>query len=130
MEALENTALEKTIQMAKATFSRPRIWIICAPCSRPTCARVPAQLAPPAKVLVSNSSGAVSITESMLDEHAQRVAVNAASAHIQMELTGACHFGLFSVHPLLQAGGIGKALLLECERRAVKKLVRMKCACR
>ncbi len=28
-------------------------------------------------------------------------------------------FGMFAVHPRLQSGGVGKAMLAECERRAV-----------
>jgi GNAT superfamily N-acetyltransferase len=39
-------------------------------------------------------------------------------AHIQMHADG-CHFGMFAVNPALQSHGVGKALLAECERRAV-----------
>lgn len=41
-----------------------------------------------------------------------------ATAHIQMHDDG-CHFGMFAVVPTLQGVGVGKAMLAECERRAV-----------
>jgi GNAT superfamily N-acetyltransferase len=40
-----------------------------------------------------------------------------ACAHIHMHEDG-CHFGMFAVRPHGQSAGVGKALLLECERRA------------
>lgn len=40
-----------------------------------------------------------------------------ACAHIQMHEDG-CHFGMFAVRPNLQRGGVGKALLAQCESYA------------
>jgi len=42
-----------------------------------------------------------------------------ACAHLQRQPDGAgAYFGMFAVRPQLQGGGIGDALLAECERRA------------
>jgi GNAT superfamily N-acetyltransferase len=49
---------------------------------------------------------------------AWRGAALVATAHIQLHDDG-CHFGMFAVSPTLQGSGTGKALIAECERRAV-----------
>ncbi len=43
-----------------------------------------------------------------------------ACAHVAVE-DGAGYFGMFSVEPGLQGGGIGKAVLAECERIALEE---------
>lgn len=40
-----------------------------------------------------------------------------ACAHLE-KFEGSCYFGMFSVRPDLQGGGVGHALMRECERRA------------
>jgi GNAT superfamily N-acetyltransferase len=60
----------------------------------------------------------------LLDEPASQVVlafeddVLVGCAHIQMHQDG-CHFGMFAVQPMLQSQGVGKALLAQCEQRAV-----------
>lgn len=41
-----------------------------------------------------------------------------ACAHLERHDGDACYFGMFSVRPTLQGGGVGKAVLRECERIA------------
>lgn len=59
--------------------------------------------------LVANPQGRVVLAE--------RGGVLEACAHIERQ-GDTCYFGMFSVHPTLQGGGIGHALLAECERIA------------
>ncbi len=48
---------------------------------------------------------------------AERAGALEACAHIERQ-GDSCYFGMFSVRPTLQGGGIGNALLAECERLA------------
>ena len=57
--------------------------------------------------LIANPQGRVVLAE--------RAGALEACAHVERQ-GDACYFGMFSVRPTLQGGGIGNALLAECER--------------
>ncbi|HQW63085.1 MAG TPA: GNAT family N-acetyltransferase [Pseudomonadota bacterium] len=59
--------------------------------------------------LVENPQGRVVLAE--------RGGVLEACAHVERQ-GDTCYFGMFSVRPALQGGGIGNAVLAECERLA------------
>jgi GNAT superfamily N-acetyltransferase len=61
------------------------------------------------QALIANPLGRVLLAE--------RAGVLEACAHVERQ-GDTCYFGMFSVRPTLQGGGIGNALLAECERLA------------